>query len=266
MCSDPVCSPRIAGPGGKPAICAGGDYLKGEYMKKLLLFALLSVVAMVAVFGVFTEKVNAQTEYLSAFTGIYNTAAGTKLDACVTCHNAGETTLNPYGLDIQNIMLVNSTIIETSIYIAEGMDSDNDTVENYFEIDLLHFPGDPTDYPACADADSDGVSNFYFCNFTTPDCNDSDPSMYPGNSEICDDAKDNDCDGDIDAADSDCESWVCSENDLDGDGFSSYGNWCGPVDCNDGDITIFPGACDIKRDGIDQDCDGVDRTGGKPCN
>jgi type IV pilus assembly protein PilY1 len=37
------------------------------------------------------------------------------------------------------------------------------------------------------------------------------------------------------------------------------------VDCNDTDRDINPDACDIKGDGIDQDCSGADRTRGKPC-
>ena len=56
---------------------------------------------------------------------------------------------------------------------------------------------------------------------------------------------------------------VC-DDDADGDGFT-YGS--NPnEDCNDSDPTINPDACDIKNDGIDQDCDGVDRTKGKPCS
>ena len=37
------------------------------------------------------------------------------------------------------------------------------------------------------------------------------------------------------------------------------------LDCDDNDPDIFPGAVDICRDGIDQDCDGKDRTKGKGC-
>jgi bacillopeptidase F len=56
---------------------------------------------------------------------------------------------------------------------------------------------------------------------------------------------------------------LCS--DSDGDGFYA-GPDCGtPVDCNDQDLTINPFACDIKGDGIDQDCDGADRLKGKSC-
>jgi bacillopeptidase F len=54
--------------------------------------------------------------------------------------------------------------------------------------------------------------------------------------------------------------------DADGDGYPA-GASCtsAELDCADQDATIHPGACDIKRDGIDQDCDGSDRTSGKAC-
>jgi len=53
--------------------------------------------------------------------------------------------------------------------------------------------------------------------------------------------------------------------DADGDGFFGAADCGTEVDCVDDDPAINPGACDIKGDGIDQDCDGQDRTKGKPC-
>jgi|GEM_PF-2110837 len=47
------------------------------------------------------------------------------------------------------------------------------------------------------DADRDGYAG-------EDDCNDADASAYPGAAEVCDDGIDNDCDGRVDRADSDC--------------------------------------------------------------
>ena len=45
-----------------------------------------------------------------------------------------------------------------------------------------------------------------------------------------------------------------NEIDGDGDGFTEQQG-----DCNDNDVSIAPGAAEICGDGIDQDCDGMDR-------
>lgn len=56
---------------------------------------------------------------------------------------------------------------------------------------------------------------------------------------------------------------ICT--DADSDGFFAEAGCGTALDCNATDTSINPDACDIKSDGIDQNCDGVDRTKGKSC-
>jgi arylsulfatase A-like enzyme len=48
--------------------------------------------------------------------------------------------------------------------------------------------------------------------------------------------------------------------DADLDGFRTVG--AGPLDCNDRSAAVHPGATDVPLDGVDQDCDGMDRAAG----
>jgi hypothetical protein len=45
---------------------------------------------------------------------------------------------------------------------------------------------------------------------------------------------------------------------YDRDGDRSLDSACGGDDCNDANATVYPGAQEICRDGVDQDCDGSD--------
>lgn len=77
------------------------------------------------------------------------------------------------------------------------------------------------------------------------------PCSVPDTEENCNDNIDDDCDGVLDCADSDCtEVPFC--NDADADGFTA------DVDCDDFDDSIYPGAeesCNLKDDNCDDQID-----------
>ncbi len=94
------------------------------------------------------------------------------------------------------------------------------------------------------------------------DCDDAQPTVFPGAAEICDDL-DNDCDGELNEGNPDEVSWF---RDADADGFGNLAEAvlaCAPpegyvgdaTDCDDAVGDVFPGA-DERCDEIDQDCDG----------
>ena len=89
------------------------------------------------------------------------------------------------------------------------------------------------------DEDEDGFT-------TENDCDDANPDVNPGKSEICNEIDDN-CDGNIDEG-----------FDNDGDGFWNEQACDFGTDCDDRDDDRYPGAEEVPYDGEDQDCDGVD--------
>ncbi|MBN92818.1 MAG: hypothetical protein CL928_01945 [Deltaproteobacteria bacterium] len=135
-----------------------------------------------------------------------------------------------------------------------------------------------------ADEDNDGYT-------AAIDCDDADPYVHPGVTEICD-GEDEDCDGVIDdgtecfdddgdgyseeeddcddnnaatnpaaseicdAQDNDCngltdDGITCADDDADGDGYATSTG-----DCNDADPAVYLGAPETCN-GVDNDCDGV---------
>ncbi len=90
------------------------------------------------------------------------------------------------------------------------------------------------------DNDGDGVKS-------NVDCNDNDPTVSSLNS--C-----GECAVEPPAG---CSGPNCT--DADGDTFAIEGGSCGPIDCDDTNLLIYPNAPEVCGDGVDQSCSGADQ-------
>ena len=152
--------------------------------------------------------------------------------------------------------------------VCDGIDNNCDgSVDDGM---LLYFYGD---------ADADGFGNHglrieaceapegYLADNT--DCDDTDATVYPGASEVCDDI-DNDCDNLVDDSDPDVDLSTAGTFYADHDG-DTYGAGPGvescstPVgfvdnadDCDDDNGDAYPGNTETWYDGVDGDCGGED--------
>jgi hypothetical protein len=210
-----------------------------------------------------TGVVEARQAMYNRLMDVYPQLSGTKFETyrCLWCHvedRAGDR--NDYGLDIEAYFIANNNYDETGAALSiEGLDSDSDGYTNIEEINAATWPGFADDSPSssmCTDNDADGYS-IEGDNCGPVDCNDSDQSINPASSEVCDDDIDNDCDGTVDCLDNECATdaacSVCTDNDD--DGYSVDGYSCGAVDCNDNNLAVSPGAVENCSDAIDNDCD-----------
>ncbi len=97
------------------------------------------------------------------------------------------------------------------------------------------------------DYDGDGHYAIGSCKEPADDCNDNDPLVYPGATEVCDN-RDNNCNGEIDEG---------LSTDQDGDGHYTPDSCKTPKDdCDDNDPLVYRGATELC-DGKDNDCDGM---------
>ena len=120
--------------------------------------------------------------------------------------------------------------------------------------------------PRGEDHDGDGTCIGARDATSAVDCDDDEPTVFPGASENCGDHLDNDCNGLLDQADpictgdadADADGYCPVGRDLNGDGDClDAGEPAGGFDCNDAAPTASPANVEVCTDRIDDDCDGL---------
>jgi hypothetical protein len=186
----------------------------------------------------------------------YGTAAATRACAAPAGHVAD-------GTDCDDS---DSLSFPGGVEICDSRDNDCDgAVDDDNAVDV------PRMWYVDADADGRGTDASVLAACAPPggyaaesgDCDDADPSVYPGAVERCDE-RDEDCDG---TADDDASDGVTWYPDDDGDGYGDTERAifaCAPPtgaraeggDCDDADADVNPSAAEACG-GADEDCDGL---------
>ena len=175
-------------------------------------------------------------------------------DELVISFNGMEVDRFDYALSTWSGITGHSVSLDPALGLPDAVD--NDLASNWCGAMLpitsvgsdFGTPGGTNDTCDCfgSDLDADGYGTNAACAFG--DCNDANPFVNPAAVDVCENAIDEDCDG----LDTLCS---CASTDLDNDGYGT-GAACSPVDCNDSDSTINPGASELCN-GYDDDCDAV---------
>jgi N-acetylneuraminic acid mutarotase len=220
---------------------------------------------------------NGQYTVILHFAELYFTASGKRVfDVSIE----GTKVLNNYDI-FKKVGALTATTETFNVSVADGTlnihfsASTSDGGTNRPKISAIEILKTNVTTTYYRDADGDGYGNPQITTTGTSqpagyvtnnqDCDDSDATIKPGAVEVCDDGKDNNCNGQIDE---NCITYTYY-SDSDGDG---YGKTNSPItsssatppagyaalagDCNDTNASVHPGATEVCNNGVDDDCDG----------
>jgi hypothetical protein len=132
-----------------------------------------------------------------------------------------------------------NTIYNGFLYDDFPLDSDSDGTK-----DMVELLANEIEYLISGGVSCDQDGDGYDDSSTTcggTDCDDTDPSINPGATDIPYNGTDEDCSG-------------ADLTDVDGDGWDGPSAYSSGFDCDDSDATVYPGAADAWYDGTDSDC------------
>ncbi len=132
-------------------------------------------------------------------------------------------------------------------------------------LSTFHLDADGDNYGGTSITDACDVPAGYVDDST--DCDDTNPAINPGMTEVCDDRNlDEDCSGTSDNNDPGAIGTVAYFVDGDGDtyGSTTSSNFCdipsgystNNTDCDDTNPSSYPGATEVVGDSVDENCDG----------
>lgn len=168
---------------------------------------------------------------------IISTAAGCSRDSNnFTIFDAAEdSSIQDSGKDSTIIIDVGrSDSVDVYAPIESGT-TEPDDVRVASDTNSFHADVSESGEESCADSDEDGFSDI---NCGGDDCDDQNSEVHPGNIEVCNNDRDDDCD-----------ITTLDTGDMDGDGFSCL------EDCDDTNRHINPSRPEVCGNGLDDDCD-----------